>query len=59
MAAMHAYFTDSHTIAEGAGAAPLAALLKGKDKIAGKKVGLMLCGGNIDKSLYLEILGAG
>ncbi len=55
-AAMRAYFTDTHNIAEGAGAAPLAALLQEKDKMAGKKVGLVLSGGNIDLSVYREIL---
>ena len=56
-AAMRAYYSDTHNIAEGAGAAPLAALLKEKDKMAGKKVGLILSGGNIDRALYREILG--
>ncbi len=55
-AAMRAYFTDTHNIAEGAGAAPLAALLQERDKMAGKKVGLVLSGGNIDVSIYREIL---
>ena len=55
-AAMRAYFTDTHNVAEGAGAAPLAALLKEKSAMAGKKVGVMLTGGNVDKSLYREIL---
>ncbi len=57
MAAMRAYFTDTHNVAEGAGAAALAALLQEKDRMAGKRVGLMLTGGNIDKGLYLKILG--
>ncbi|MFQ6017365.1 MAG: threonine dehydratase [Kiloniellaceae bacterium] len=55
-AAMRAYFTDTHNVAEGAGAAPLAALLNEKDKMAGRKVGLVLSGGNIDMGLYREIL---
>ena len=55
-AAMRIYFTDTHNVAEGAGATPLAALLKEKPAMAGKKVGLMLTGGNVDKSLYQEIL---
>ncbi len=55
-AAMRAYFTDCHNVAEGAGAAPLAALLKEKDSMAGKKVGLMLTGGNVDKAVYREVL---
>ncbi len=54
--AMRAYFTDTHNIAEGAGAAPLAALLQEKDRMAGKSVGLVLSGGNIDLAVYREIL---
>jgi threonine dehydratase len=55
-AAMRAFFTDTHNIAEGAGAAPLAALLKERELMAGKKVGLVLSGGNIDLAVYREIL---
>jgi threonine dehydratase len=54
--AMRAYFTDTHNLAEGAGAAPLAALLQEKDRMAGKKVGLVLTGGNIDTPVYRDIL---
>ncbi len=54
--AMRAYFTDTHNVAEGAGAAPLAALIKEKDAMAGRKVGLVLSGGNIDTGLYRDIL---
>jgi threonine dehydratase len=53
---MRAYFTDTHNIAEGAGAAPLAALLQEKAQMAGKKIGLVLSGGNIDMAVYREIL---
>ena len=55
-AAMRAYFTDTHNVAEGAGAASLAALLKEKASMAGKKVGLILSGGNIDAAVYQPIL---
>jgi threonine dehydratase len=54
--AMRAYYTDTHNLAEGAGAAPLAALIQEKDRMAGRKVGLVLSGGNIDRALYLKIL---
>lgn len=54
--AMQAYFYDTHNIAEGAGAGPLAGLLKEKDKMAGKKVGLILTGGNADKAQFLEAM---
>lgn len=55
-AAMRHYFTDTHNIAEGAGAAPLAALLKEREAMAGKRVGLILSGGNIDRTVYQSIL---
>ncbi len=56
-AAMRHYFTDTHNVAEGAGAAPLAALLKERGVMRGKKVALVLSGGNVDKRVYGEILG--
>jgi threonine dehydratase len=46
--AMRVYWTDTHNLAEGAGAAALAAALQEKKKLAGKRVGLVLSGGNID-----------
>lgn len=55
-AAMRHYFTDTHNVAEGAGAAPLAALLKERRAIEGKRVGLILSGGNIDRPLYARVL---
>ena len=57
LAAMGHYFTDTHNAAEGAGAAPLAALLKERDKMARKRVGLILSGGNADKDLFARALG--
>src|SRR6201991_857923 len=51
-AAIRAYWTDTHNLAEGAGAAPLAAALADKKKLAGKRVGLILTGGNIDFDLF-------
>ena len=56
--AMRAYFTDTHNLAEGAGAAPLAALLKERSPMAGRKVGVVLSGGNIDLELFLRVLGS-
>ncbi len=55
-AAMRHYFTDTHNVAEGAGAAPLAALLRERERMAGRKVVLVLSGGNIDRDLYSRIL---
>jgi threonine dehydratase len=51
-AAMRAYWIDTHNLAEGAGAAALAAALQEKRKLAGKRVGLILSGGNIDFDLF-------
>jgi len=51
-AAIRAYWTDTHNLAEGAGAASLAAALQDKAKLRGKRVGLILTGGNIDYELF-------
>ena len=58
-AAMRHYFTDTHNLAEGAGAAPLAALLQEQERMRGKKVGLILSGGNVDRKIYLDVLAEG
>jgi len=50
--AMRAYWTDTHNLVEGAGAAPLAALLREPGAMAGKRVGLVVSGGNIDLDLF-------
>ncbi len=55
-AAVRALFSDTHNVAEGAGAAGLAACLAERDSVAGKKVGVVLTGGNIDRELYARIL---
>ncbi|HUL55361.1 MAG TPA: threonine ammonia-lyase, partial [Usitatibacter sp.] len=47
------------TVVEGAGAAPLAALLRQRGKFAGRKVGLVLGGGNIDPLMLAEIIERG
>jgi threonine dehydratase len=51
-AAIRAYWTDTHNLAEGAGAAPLAALLQERERMRGQHVGVVLCGGNIDLELF-------
>ena len=53
-AAMRAYWQDTHNLAEGAGAAPLAALLQERDRMRGKRAGVVLCGGNIDLALFRD-----
>jgi threonine dehydratase len=57
-AAMHALFTDTHNVAEGAGAAALAAALQERDALAGQVVGLALTGGNVDADVFAGVLTA-
>ena len=45
-AAVRAYWQDTHNLAEGAGAAPLAALMQERDRMRGKRVAVILCGGS-------------
>ncbi|HEX4936956.1 MAG TPA: threonine dehydratase [Gemmatimonadaceae bacterium] len=54
--AMRALFADTHNVAEGAGAAALAALLQDGDRIAGKRVGVVLTGGNVDTGTFAKVL---
>ncbi|NGM22484.1 threonine dehydratase [Roseomonas stagni] len=51
-AAIRAYWQDTHNLAEGAGAAPLAALMQERERMRGKRVATILCGGNIDLDLF-------
>ena len=55
-AAMRLYYQQTHNLAEGAGAAALAALMQEKDKMFGKKVAVILSGGNIDTDLFAAVL---
>jgi threonine dehydratase len=57
--AMRAYFTDTHNVAEGAGAAPLAGLLKDKQRMAGRRAAVILCGGNVDRPVFAKVLAGG
>jgi threonine dehydratase len=54
--AMRILFSDTHNIAEGAGAAALAAALQDRGRLAGKRVAVIQSGGNIDRTLFAEIL---
>ncbi len=54
--AMHLLFTDTHNVAEGAGAAALAAALQEKALIAGHTVGLAVTGGNVDAEVFAATL---
>lgn len=57
--AMRALFTDTHNVAEGAGAAALAAALQEHGRTAGRPVGMVLSGGNVDAAAFAAILAAG
>lgn len=54
--AVNLYLTRLKTIAEGAGAAGLAAMLASPERFRGRKVGLILCGGNIDPRILASIM---
>ncbi len=58
-AAIRAYFSDTHNVAEGAAAAALAACLREREAVAGLRIGLVLTGGNIDRALFGAILSEG
>ncbi|WP_339498760.1 threonine dehydratase [Pseudomonas silesiensis] len=55
--AMRVYYTDTHNLAEGAGAASLAALIQEREAMAGKRVGVILSGGNVDRAVYAGVIG--
>ncbi len=57
-AAMRHLFTDTHNVAEGAGAAAFAAALQEKDQLAGQNVGLALTGGNVDAQMFASVLAS-
>jgi threonine dehydratase len=57
-AAMRHLFSDTHNAVEGAGAASLAALLKETDKMRGRRVAVILSGGNVDSDTFASILAA-
>jgi threonine dehydratase len=54
--AMKMLFIDTHNVAEGAGAAGLAAALKEKPTLTGKRVGLVLTGANVDHDVFAKVL---
>ena len=58
-AAMRALFADTHNVAEGAGAAALAAALQQRERWAGRTIGLALTGGNVDSAVFARVLAAG
>lgn len=56
--AVRAYHEDTHNLVEGAGAAPLAALCQEQDLQRGKRIALILTGGNIDRGILASILAS-
>jgi threonine dehydratase len=57
--AIRIYHEDTHNLAEGAGAAPLAALIKERERLQGRRAGVILCGGNIDRAWAAQVLAGG
>jgi threonine dehydratase len=57
--AIRALYTDTHTLAEGAGAAAFAALMRERDKLKGKRVAVIVSGQNIDRPWMATVLGGG
>ena len=54
--AMRDIYTDTHNVAEGAGAASFAAAMQERAALQGKVVGTTLCGGNVDASVFAKVL---
>jgi threonine dehydratase len=54
--AMRALFSDTHNVAEGAGAAALAALIKDRDSVRGRAVGIVLTGANVDSKVFAQVI---
>ena len=57
--AIRVYYRDTHNLAEGAGAAPLAALMQEAEAMRGREVAVILCGGNIDTDWFLTVMQGG
>jgi threonine dehydratase len=55
-AAMRALFTDTHNVAEGAGAAAVAAAMQQRSRWQGKTVGIAVTGGNVDAAMFAGVL---
>lgn len=58
-AAMRILFADTHNVAEGAGAAALAAAMQQRERWTGRSVGVALTGGNVDTALFARVLAGG
>ena len=57
--AIRVLYSDTHTLAEGAGAAALAALMRERDAMRGKRVGVIVSGQNIDRPWMQTVLAGG
>jgi threonine dehydratase len=55
---MRSLYEDTHNLAEGAGAAALAGALQERDHLKGKRIGIVLTGGNVDRLIFAKILAA-
>ena len=55
-AAMRLYFSATHSTAEGAGAAPLAAASQEAARNRGKRIAVVLSGGNVDRDMFARVL---
>ncbi len=58
-AAMRLAYTTTHNLAEGSGAAGLAAVMQEREAVRGKRVGIVLTGGNVDAAVFARVLTAG
>jgi threonine dehydratase len=56
--AMRAYFSDTHNVAEGAAGAALAAILRERREVAGKRIGVVFSGGNVDATTFARVLAS-
>jgi threonine dehydratase len=56
--AMRAYYEDTHNVAEGAAGAGLAAVLKERETLRGKRLGVVFTGGNVDREVFLDAMRA-
>ncbi|HJZ99071.1 MAG TPA: threonine dehydratase [Candidatus Solibacter sp.] len=56
-AAIRAIYDDTHNLAEGSGAAAVAAMVNEKEKLKGRRVAVVISGGNVDREVYAEVLG--
>lgn len=57
--AMRDIYTDTHNVAEGAGAASFAAAMQERASLQGLTVGTTLCGGNVDAAVFARVLAGG